>query len=182
MNVAWSHSTLVLAAQNVTDRTHLWNFICTSIIFSTSKNPVNIMLHWLFIIMYVCLFLNFFGYDFTVFCAIRPWMWGLFWEMVWWDVEGGVHYSCKDFFLLLFDWTGGNHKGHLLRISAFWPKNQTLTILVMNQKCLLLTYSIFDAKCLWGFDEILMSITQQFVSLWYLRVSCREDLNWLDSL
>lgn len=103
MNVAWNHSTLVLAAQNVTGRTHLWNFICTSIIFSTSKNPVNIMLHWLLIVMCVHLFLKFFVHDFTVLCAIRPWMWGLFWEMDWWHVEGGVHNSRKDFFLLLFD-------------------------------------------------------------------------------
>ena len=52
----------------------------------------------------------------------------------------------------------------------------------MNQKCLPLTYNIIDAKYLRVFDEILMSITQQFVSLWYLIVSCCEDLNWLDSL
>jgi len=33
-----------------------------------------------------------------------------------------------------------------LRISEFRPKNQTLTILVVNQKCLPLNYNIIDAK------------------------------------
>jgi hypothetical protein len=26
-------------------------------------------------------------------------MWGLFWEMDWWHMEGGVHNSCMNFFL-----------------------------------------------------------------------------------
>jgi hypothetical protein len=112
MNVEWSHSTAVLAAQNDTGRTHLWNFICTSIIFSTSKNPVNIMLHWIFIITYVHLFLNLFGHDFTVLCDIQSWMRRLFWEVDWCDMEGGIHKSFKDLFLLFFDWTGVNYKRH----------------------------------------------------------------------